>query len=752
MVDGDKINGEGTPGQVSARMRNILAEGIDVHRTVAAKALGRIDGKNSVDALVKALMDEDEDVRADASEALARIGDGRAVKQLLENLYGDPAPQVKLNAIDGLAAMGHREVIPLLCRLLKGRDDEITWDEEEYYATEWDDWTDMQLHALRALGTLRAGEAVADIAAAMKHEDAHDIIEPGFKILADLGRDGITALGGFLSSADPRRRRNAAVILGRCRSPHAVEPVSAALAHKDPDVRYACGCAVMSHSPTDPQLKALLVDANPAIRARIVEGCLQHHGEVAEVLVKDTSPDVRAAVYLVIAGHPDMISGELLREAFEADGEVNNEKLASAVILARKAIEPENARPFVQEVLADEKQPLEVRLTALSALAGLADEGDEQAVTAMVGVLGCEKRQLRLKSMTALAGLASQAAWPNAAGDALLAALRGELIDAPEEAEAAEEAPAAVEDAPAGVEGEEDTVDESAEEDAEEDAEAAEPVAPQSTLAAILSDDPIISDVLKKKTRTVGLTPQDMEFLQLANDRSKKDKRRRLSPDPVVAPYQDVRRFAARLLGNICNDEVMQALGRALGDPDREVVRIAADSLAQFEKSAGGDDEQLRQAIIAALKGGDSGTRVFLIRTLGCIGGDAVVPVLEKLLDDMDTHIVAEAINALEMLGQGSADFDKMLDDEAPRIRLAAARMIASRQDEGVVEKLAEFSLGFDGYHRRDGARLLRRVNRRGANSYLLGVLDDETRKIEWQAVLEILEEINMPDSVQAIV
>ncbi len=749
MADGNKMNGEGTPGQVSARMRNILAEGVDVHRTVAAKALARIDGKNSVDAFIKALLDEDEDVRADASEALAHIGDRRAAKQLLENLLGDPAPQVKLNAIDGLAAMGHGEVVPLLRRLLRGRDDEITWDEEEYYATEWDDWTDVQLHALRALGTLRAGEAVGDIVTAMKHEDAHDIIEPGFKVLAALGRDGIAALGGFLNSADPRRRRNAAVILGRSQSPHAAEPVSAAFAHKDADVRYACGCAVMKHSPADARLKGLLVDANSAIRAQIVSGCLQYHGELAEVLVRDTSPDVRAAVYRVIAGHPDMVGEEVLREAFEADGQGDDEKLASAVILARKAVEPENARLLVCEVLGDEERPLELRLTALSALEELASEGDEEAVTAMLGVLASDKRQLRLKSMTALARLAGKGEWPNPAGDALLAALRGELVGEPEEAEAPEEEESGE---PERDEGGEETGADNAEAEMPEDAGEEESVAPQSTLAAILSDDPVIADVLKKKTQSVGLAPQDMEFLQLAHDRSRKDKRRRLSPDPVVAPYQDVRRFAARLLGNIGNDDVVRALGEALGDSDREVVRIAADSLAQFENPDSSDNRQLRQDIIAALEGGDSETRVFLIRILGRIGGEEAVQVLEALLNDMDSHIVAEAINALAVLGHGDVDFDEMLNDEVPRIRLAAARLIASCQDEGRVEKLAEFSLGFDGCHRREGARLLRRVDRRGANSYLLGVLDDEARKVEWQAVLEILEEINVPDGGQASV
>jgi hypothetical protein len=282
-----------------------------------------------------------------------------------------------------------------------------------------------------------------------------------------------------------------------------------------------------------------------------------------------------------------------------------------------------------------------------------------------------------------------------------------------------------------------------AEEAGVEAAGAGEAEVPQSTLAAILSDDPVIADVLKKKTDTVGLSPKDMEFLQLATDRRKKNKRRRLSPDPVVAPYQDVRRFSARLLGDVRNEEVMLALGAALSDPDKEVVRIAADSLTHFDGKAVGRADEVAGNIIEALAKTDPETRIFLIRALGKIGGEEVVDNLMTLTRDLDSYLVAEAVNALDALGVRDPDLAVLLDDNAPRVRLAVAKMLAGLGDDADVEKLAEFAVAHDGFHRREAGRLLRQVNREKANSCLLAILADESRKVEWQAAIEALEEIN---------
>ena len=67
-----------TPAQASDALCRTLCAGNDVHRSLAAKALGRIAESGAAGALIARLGDEDEDVRADAAGALALLGDERA--------------------------------------------------------------------------------------------------------------------------------------------------------------------------------------------------------------------------------------------------------------------------------------------------------------------------------------------------------------------------------------------------------------------------------------------------------------------------------------------------------------------------------------------------------------------------------------------------------------------------------------------------------------------------------------------------
>ena len=145
--------------RVCASLSRVAREGVDVHRDLAIKALGRIGDRAAVPALIEALRDPDEDVRTDAAEALSALADPRAAGPLMESLLGDPCDDVKLNAIAALARLRDPKLTPWLIRLLKGRDEELVWDETEFHETGWDDWTDIQIKAIEALGELGAIEA-----------------------------------------------------------------------------------------------------------------------------------------------------------------------------------------------------------------------------------------------------------------------------------------------------------------------------------------------------------------------------------------------------------------------------------------------------------------------------------------------------------------------------------------------------------------------------------------------------------------
>ena len=250
---------EGVHEDVCRALTQILGEGVDVHRCLAAQSLGRIGGAAAVQSLIAALLDEDEDVRTDAAEALAKLADPGvdlgAGEQLLENLLGDPCAEVKLAAIDALAALREGQAIPWLRRMVTGRDEEVVWDEEEFYSSGWDDWVDIQIRAVNALADLNAGEAVPDIVAAIWDEDAQDMTEAAFKALARMGQPGIEALACILKEDSVRLRRRAGAALAAVDAPEATVPMEHALGDLDATVRLAVLRARAARRPSRLQLR-----------------------------------------------------------------------------------------------------------------------------------------------------------------------------------------------------------------------------------------------------------------------------------------------------------------------------------------------------------------------------------------------------------------------------------------------------------------------------------------------------------------
>ena len=87
-------------------------------RAWAASILGEVGAARAFPALVRALGDLDDEVRAKSASALGRIGDGRAVGYLLDHLLSDPAPFVRARIAQALGQFDQPEVIERLVRAL----------------------------------------------------------------------------------------------------------------------------------------------------------------------------------------------------------------------------------------------------------------------------------------------------------------------------------------------------------------------------------------------------------------------------------------------------------------------------------------------------------------------------------------------------------------------------------------------------------------------------------------------------------
>ncbi len=713
--------------EICDALSDVLHDGVDIHRCLAAQALGRIGDLRAVGPLVDALLDEDEDVRTDAAGALSGLADPRAGRQLLENLLGDPCTDVKLAAIDGLVRLKDPEVAPWLRRLIKGRDEEIIWDETEFYENGWDDWLDIQIKAIDGLAEMGIAEAIPDFIEAMEDENGQDLSETVFKALSRLGGPGVEALVVFLGDKDERRRRQAVASLAGVKGEKAGGLLAAALKDPAPMVRLAALRALAGRDPSGLGLLSMFEDENAEVRAEAVRLCGAAFPDRLPALADDEALDVQKAVMGVLIESPRLGHAGELTALLRPKLDGPDSHLASAAAMALAEISPQESLNDLIFLLTDANRPVEARLGALR---GLSRINNEPSVKSIIDVIADRERPLRVEAMAALAATArTDTTWPNPAGEALLQALRGEWAGKDEDAE---EAPADLK-APPGDSSEEET----------EEPDESEESYPTSTLHAILEDYSPEAEVLKLPDEGVELTPTDMERLALA----KRIKGKRCMPVvPQVAPHQDIRRFAARVLGDLSHADVADSLAGALSDDDKEVRLASADSLARLAVQAGELPAVAVGALLAALGEADRNMRMSVVRALGSAGDKRTVDVLTGCLGDDDSFVRTESIRALSGIGKAGQEIESLLGDPDPGVRLAAAKAVARAGGDGAVDQLVDFAFSSEGYHRREAGRLLRGLDVAAANARFLDALDDQGNQRSWPVAIEALEELNRFD------
>ncbi len=712
-------------------LQSLVTSGIDVHRCLAAKALGRIGNRSAAEVLTKALLDEDEDVRVDAAEALLALGDPMAADQLFENMLGDPSAEVKLAAISALAKLKETRIIPWLRRMVKGRDEEIAWDEEEFYSSGWDDWVEIQIRAIQALAEIGAAEAVPDIVAAIFDENAQDMTETAFRALAKLGPDGINALAGFLGQKDTRLRRRAASVLAGINDLQAQQLLALALEDPVAEVRLAALRARGKIDAKDPILAPLLTDeADTTVRIVAVQLLGRYHAQVLRGLLDDPSPRVLAAALAAFAASDDAKADDILAERLCQFARVDEADISVAAGQALAGLAPDVACRILPELLTDSEKSLAIRLGALKSLAGL---GGVDVIETLISILDDDQRLIRVETMSALAGLAAgEGDQLNPAAEALLDALNGAYDPEPEEAEPAVE---------------EAEVPEASIEDSEVDADdeidvEAEKIAafPTSTLEAMLSEAPGIAPLAGLPEKGIELSKTDMERLAIARNVIGKKK---ITKAEIVITHDDIRRFSARVLGTLNHKDVAQALAQALGGQDAETSLAAAESLTQIGARGLMFDTEISKILLDNIANADRALKLMLVRALAYGAQQDVLAQLQSSLTDEDSFVRNEALRALGHHGWQGPEIEDLLCDAEPSVRFSAARIMAKVDTPENVNRLVDFSTEFEGYHGRKTAILLRDLNAELANLAYLRVLQDEGRKRVWSVAIEALEELN---------
>lgn len=711
-------------------LNGIVENGIDVHRCAAVRALARLETPSPVKALTGALLDEDPDVRTDAAAALGQVGDASCAEALMENLLGDPESDVKKEALAALVSFGYTPVIPLLRQLVTHRSSEISWDEDEYYNDGWDSWLDLQILAIRALGQFADQEAVPQILAAMADEEGQDVTEVGVTALALMGENGAGALFDLYRSASVQLCRRIAKAVANSGNPHLAPLVDVLLQDASARVREITALGLRAE---DIRLMPLFADPDSVVRGSVVSHVGSRLPQQTLSLIEDPDPTVRANVFKVIAAHPGDFTGEDIATSVRT-GIAGNPEAAKQAALAWIALKGPAGIKGLSHAMTNTGIPLDFRVGVIEALT----KAGPVSVPHLLKAAGDDDRQMRLTALTALVDFAADdPVWPNPAGEGLLAALDGALVTQPEQEE---ETPAQdpVEDFDPAAEEEQREVDETLPLTLEATGEQA-----TSTLDVILSGGTRAKEPPKEESpEEIELSEQHSRLLELSKQRAMS--KRKMSLTSEVAPYLDVRRFAAQLLGGVQNPEVTEVLIAALDEEDSEISAGALVSLVQHAEKSGTLPEAARASLLQILQDQDqeSETRVLAVRALARIQGDKIDDLLHDLLNNADDLIRVEAVRGLDLRGIADQDVEHCLGDSYPGVGIAASVSLARNRGDQAVDALISFALAHDGTYRRDIGRLLASHARESGLGRLIALLENEEQRRNWLVGLDALAEV----------
>lgn len=718
---------DGSDSAVARALSGVLRQGDDAQRCFAVRALGRIGARDALELLIGVMHDQDEDVRCEAVDALGRLGGAEAVAALLDSLRLDPCGDAKHQSVLALEQLGAEQAVPLLRDLVRSRGDEVVWDEMAI-VDGWDDWLDVQVAAIRALASFGAQEAVPDIMAALLDEEAQDLSDVATRAFSALGAAGAQALGQILDDGEPRHRRAAARALREQRSAEALEVLARHLADRDPDVREAALVALARHDRHEPRLVRFLADEEPRLRAKAVALIGPCHPRHVARLLDDPDDEVQAAAVTVAVERTGALDIPDLLPRLRVKIRGPSEPVAIAVLPALPRLDAAVALADLSEQLLDKSCPTALRAAAARTLIDLESE---KVVGVLASAVDEGVREVRYHALMTLGQIArAGGVRARQAEQTLLAALRGELVPAPEASDDEPDGPPAGEPV----------------RDAESDAASREQTtSPTSTLEAILGAERAaqLAGEGREAQGNGGLRPEDLRRLEQAAARPR---RKHVLLEPEIAVHRDVRLFAAKVLGDLPKTEVFEALADCLESEDRELVRTASNSLA---RAARGTEiaETVISRVLAALDRDDLAIKLDLIPLLGVQGGATVQAALSRLIRDPEPRVRTACLRASTNLETPGFEAAAWLDDPDPVVALAAAEALAGRGGkETTVDLLISAVFLHDGVNRQAVGNLLRRLDPPRANAALITVLQDEDRRRSWRIAIEALEVLNCPD------
>lgn len=639
----------GAPASVDAVAAYLDHEN-DVVRCAALRAFAATAPEREVrEALLTALTDLDPDIRFDAMARLERRARPEDAAALRASLEGDPVREVKLAAIRALVAIDDRASVDLLRRLVLSRcEGMVAWEDED---SDWDDWLDVQVAAVVALGRLRATETIEDLVAARKDEFGQNLDVAVFDAFGRMGVPGIGALLHILETEQGPAARRAAVALAATDVEVLAPYIDSLLISKDPDVRVVALNAV---SCGDPRIFRLAVsDPSEDVRRCALRHVAGTKPEAVEVALHDASEQVQAEALLLLRGNVSPRLREALVDNMFLWLRQAGPSLAKAAAEALPQFAPNRCEAPLIELIADTERPLEARVAAVMAMAEIAPP---PATDTFAGILRNPARQVRAAALAQLARRAKGG--DDTAVDVIVETIRGERVVAsltrPHEDERCgsdiampkgESEPRRLKITREGgiVEGEEATAG--------------------STLHEIMSADPASgsSPSFAEDTPEEGVT--------------KPRKRRPVEGSDDFVELLEI--DAIRLCGPLPVPEIEAALLTCVSDSRDHIRQSAWTALAQWP-SHDEHSVKIRAAAISALRDPDPRARLAAFDILS--RQELPKKWLTHALEDGDALLRAKAIG--QLAPEAALDF---LADDAPAVRMAAAARAVDSADPAVL-------------------------------------------------------------------
>jgi len=332
-------------------------------RAWAANVLGEVKAEPAFPALVRALDDPDDELRAKSATALGRLGDQRAMSYLLDHLLTDPAPFVRTRIAAALGRFDQPEVIDRLVRALGDQAwwvrmrsvealEQIGGRAEGPLLVALDD-SDPEIRARAAVGLERLGVPAALVELIQRGERVTEAMSTLVKfasagareLLADLLRHpNAEVRGAVLSAARRANRRDLAP-----------ELLQAARADQDPMLRAAAFSTLDALEIRDGVRVALdgLADSNPRVREAAIRllGRLGGVNVVARLreCTEDAVPGVRAAAARALgARQGPAAAADLVRLLGDPDPEVCDTALVALGRLGDRTTLPALVAAFAE--------------------------------------------------------------------------------------------------------------------------------------------------------------------------------------------------------------------------------------------------------------------------------------------------------------------------------------------------------------------------------------------------------------------